>query len=420
MKPLAERIRPEKFEDFIGNKDIVTAQWLRKGILEKNLPSLIIYGEPGVGKTTLAKIIIKELGLPYRIFSAVTSGVKELREFIEEANKNYQQNNIKTVLFVDEIHRFNKAQQDAFLPWIENGVIILIGATTENPSFYVNAPLLSRVKTLNLKKLTKEDIKEILKRGLNDDEIKKFIPVLSEEIIDYIADYSDGDGRVALNTLELIAFNYKKNLTIKDLENILQQKNIRYDKLGDTHYNLISAFIKSMRGSDPDAAVYYLARMLESGEDPYFILRRMVIFASEDIGNADPHALMVAVSAYNAFDVVGMPEGFIPLSQAVCYLALAPKSNASYLAYLKAKEDVEKYGNLIPPLYILNPATKIMKEQGYGKGYKYPHDYPGGFVKGVIYLPEKLKSKRYYEPKDIGYEKTLKERLMRIKSDKNE
>lgn len=417
MLPLAERVRPKVFEEFIGNEDIISAGWLRKGVKEKKLPSLIIYGDAGVGKTTLAKIIINELGLKYKVFSAVTCGIKEVKDFIEEANRNYIENKEKTVIFVDEIHRFNKAQQDAFLPWIEKGVIILIGATTENPSFYINAPLLSRVKVISLKKLTKKDIRKILLRGLNDPEIKERIPHLSEDIIEFIIEYSDGDGRVALNTLELISYNYKSNLSVKDVEYILQQKSLRYDKSGDNHYNLISAFIKSMRGSDPDAAVYYLARMLESGEDPYFILRRMIIFASEDIGNADPHALMIAVSAYNAFNVVGMPEGFIPFSQAVCYLALAPKSNASYSAYLNAKEDVEKYGNLTPPLHILNPATKIMREQGYGKGYKYPHDYPGGFVKGVTYLPEEIKDKRYYLPKDIGYERILKERLAKIKDE---
>ncbi|MCX7991549.1 MAG: replication-associated recombination protein A [Proteobacteria bacterium] len=415
MKPLAERVRPESLDEFVGNKEITDAQWLKRGVLEKNLPSLIIYGDPGVGKTTLARIIIKELGLPYKIFSAVTSGIKEVRDFIEEADKNHQEKGTKTVLFVDEIHRFNKAQQDAFLPWIEKGVIILIGATTENPGFYINAPLLSRVKTINLKKLTKDDIKKIVCRGLQDADVKERIKDLPEEIIDFISDYANGDGRVALNALELISFNYREGLSVDDVHKILQKKSLPYDKKGDSHYNLISAFIKSMRGSDPDAAVYYLARMLESGEDPYFILRRMVIFASEDIGNADPHALMVVVSAFNAFDLIGMPEGFIPLSQAVCYLALAPKSNSSYLAYLKAKEDVNKHGSLTPPLYILNPVTRIMKAQGYGKGYKYPHDYPGGYIKGVTYLPEDIKNKRYYEPKDIGYEKILKERLKKIK-----
>ncbi len=417
MKPLAERVRPERFDDFIGNRDIINAPWLRKGIEERNIPSLIIYGPPGVGKTTLAKIIIKELKLPYRVFSAVTSGIKEVREFIEEAEKNFKSSSVKTVLFIDEIHRFNKAQQDAFLPWIEKGVITLIGATTENPSFYINAPLLSRVKTINLSKISSEEIKKILERGLSDGEIKKKINNLSEEIIDFIANYSDGDGRIALNALELISLNYKEDLSLKEIGEILKKKSLSYDKLGDSHYNLISAFIKSMRGSDPDASIYYLVRMLESGEDPYFILRRMIIFASEDIGNADPHALMLVTSAYNAFDVVGMPEGFIPLSQAVCYLALAPKSNAAYRAYFKAKEDVEKYGSLNPPLHILNPVTKIMKEQGYGRGYKYPHDYPTGYVKGVDYLPEKIKNRRYYEPKDIGYEKILKERVKKIRDE---
>ncbi len=419
MEPLATRIRPRSFDEFIGNKEIVRADWFIRGLREKNLISLIIYGEPGVGKTTLALLIIKELGLPYKIFSAVTSGIKEVKAFIEEAEKRFSDKGVKTVLFIDEIHRFNKAQQDAFLPWIEKGVIILIGATTENPGFYINAPLLSRVKTIHLKTLSKEDILQVIKRGLEDLYISSKMSHLSEEIIDFIAQYSSGDARIALNTLELIANNFKADLTLSDVEKILESKSLKYDKLGDSHYNIISAFIKSMRGSDPDAAVYYLARMLEAGEDPYFILRRMIIFASEDIGNADPHALMIATSAFTAFNAVGLPEGFIPLSQAVCYLSLAPKSNASYLAYLKAKEDVIKYGNINPPLHILNPATRIMKVEGFGKGYKYPHDYPGGFVRGINYLPEQLKQRRYYEPKDIGHEKILKERLKRIKDEKD-
>ncbi len=419
MEPLSIRVRPQNFGEFVGNKDIIQSNWLQKGIKDKDLMSLIIYGPPGSGKTTLALLIIKELELPYRFFSAVISSIKEVKSFIEEAEKNFCQNGTKTVLFIDEIHRFNKAQQDAFLPWIEKGVIILIGATTENPSFYINPPLLSRVKTVQLNPLSREEIMSVIKRGLMDPYISTKIMSFSHKILEFISAYADGDARIALNTLELIANNYKDGLTVAELEKILQTKSLKYDKLGDSHYNIISAFIKSMRGSDPDAAVYYLARMLESGEDPYFILRRMIIFASEDIGNADPHALMIATSALTAFNAVGMPEGFIPISQAVCYLALAPKSNASYMAYLKAKEDVIKYGNLNPPLHILNPVTRLMKEQGYGKGYKYPHDYTGGIVKDVVYLPEQIKNKRYYEPKEIGHEKILKERLKRIKDEKD-
>lgn len=411
MEPLAHRIRPTKFEDLVGHEELLSQIWFKNAIEKSEIPSLVFIGPPGVGKTTIAKLIAEKSHLPYKIFSAVTSTIKEVKEFIEDAYKRYKFDGKQTIVFIDEIHRFNKAQQDAFLPWLEKGVIIFIGTTTENPSFYINAPLLSRIKVVNLSPLTEEHIFKILKNAVQSEFKDKNI---NDDICKFISQSASGDARIALNMLELIAQNYKEGMTKEDVSKIITGT-LTYDKKGDYHYNLISAFIKSMRASDPDAAIYYLARMLEAGEDPYFILRRIMIFASEDIGNADPHAIMIATSTHYAFNAIGMPEGFIPLSQAVTYLALAPKSNAAYLSYLEAKEDVKKYGNIPPPLSIINPATKIMRELGYGKGYKYPHDYEGGVVKGFVCLPEQLQDKRYYKPKEIGHEKILSERLKKLK-----
>lgn len=413
MEPLAYRMRPKDFNEVIGQEELFSQKWFFSAIERGDIPSMVFVGPPGIGKTTVAMLVAEKVGLPYKVFSAVTSTIKAVKEFIDEANKRYNFDSKKTIVFIDEIHRFNKAQQDAFLPWIEKGVIIFLATTTENPSFYINAPLLSRIKVVFLKSLKESSIIEILKRAIARDTVFQGKDI-NDDILEYIAKYSGGDARVALNALELVLQNYTEGISIDKVGDILTS-NISYDKKGDYHYSLISAFIKSMRASDPDAAIYYLARMLEAGEDPYFILRRMMIFASEDIGNADPHAIMIATSTHYAFHAIGMPEGFIPLSQAVTYLALAPKSNASYMAYLSAREDVKKYGNLVPPAPLINPVSKIMKEQGFGKGYKYPHDYEGGVVKGFLCLPEQLKNKRYYEPKDIGHEKVLSERLKRIK-----
>jgi putative ATPase len=418
MNPLAYRMRPKKLNDVIGQDGIINQSWLINAIGNRDLPSMIFFGPPGVGKTSMATLIAETTGLAYKIFSAVTSTIKEVKEFIDGVYRVYQIDGKRTIVFIDEIHRFNKAQQDAFLPWIEKGVIILIGTTTENPSFYINAPLLSRVKVVSFQPLSPDSLLKILRNAVNDPAILRAGLKLSEEILAVISEFARDDARVALNALELVASNYSDDMTVDTVLQILSTNVVSHDKKGDAHYNVISAFIKSMRGSDPDASVYYLARMLEAGEDPYFILRRMLIFASEDIGNADPHALMIAVSAHYAFDVVGMPEGFIPLSNAVCYLALAPKSNASYIAYLKAKEDVVKYGCLTPPLAILNPVTKVMRDMGYGKGYKYPHDYEGGYVQGENYMPEKLKGRSYYKPKSSGHEKILLERLNKLKGRK--
>lgn len=416
MEPLAYRMRPKEFKDLIGQEELLSQKWFLSAIEHGEIPSMVFVGPPGIGKTTLAMLVAQKSGLPYEVFSAVTSTIKEVKAFIDEANKRYSFDRKKTIVFVDEIHRFNKAQQDAFLPWIEKGIIIFLATTTENPSFYINAPLLSRIKVIFLNTLKEKEIFTILKKAATSDS-ELIGKKIKDEILLYIAEYSGGDARVALNTLELISKNYSEEINIDKMKEILTS-NISYDKKGDYHYNLISAFIKSMRASDPDAAIYYLARMLESGEDPYFILRRMMIFASEDIGNADPHAIMIATSVHYAFHAIGMPEGFIPLSQAATYLALAPKSNASYIAYLSAKEDVKRFGNIPPPHSLINPVTKIMREQGFGKDYKYPHDYEGGVVKGFECLPEQLKDKKYYTPKEIGHEKVLSERLKRIRDTK--
>jgi putative ATPase len=417
--PLADRMRPRNLEEFVGQEKILgKGKILRKIIESGEIPSLILWGPPGSGKTTLARIIAGISNSHFVSFSAVLSGVKEIREVIKEALDQRKFHRRKTILFVDEIHRFNKAQQDAFLPQVEKGVVTLIGATTENPSFELISPLLSRCQVLVLEALSQEETQIILSRSLKDSE--RGLGGLKVELVgkarDFISHCSQGDARVALNALEIAAAITKPNekgkrrVTLPAAEQAMQKKLLFYDKGGEEHYNLISAFIKSLRGSDPDAALYWLARMLEAGEDPLFLARRMVIFSSEDVGNADPQAIQVAISAMQAFDFVGLPEGWIPLAQAATYLATAPKSNASYLAYLKAKEDVQGSGALPVPLRLRNAPTKLMSELGYGEGYRYPHNYEGHFVK-ENYLPEKLRERIYYSPTPNGYEKSIKERL---------
>lgn len=417
--PLADRMRPRGLDEFVGQTHLVGPERFLGGlVVKKELPSLILWGPPGTGKTTLAYILAEATGAHFVSFSAVLSGVKEIREVIKEAKEQRRFYNRKTILFVDEIHRFNKAQQDAFLHHVEDGTITLIGATTENPSFEVTSPLLSRCKVLVLEQLSEEDIKVILERALMDKErgLGNLRIKLEDGVIEAITHLSHGDARVALNTLEAAVMMTQPGegdihyIGLAIAKEAMQKKALLYDKAGEEHYNVISAFIKSMRGSDPDAALYWLARMLEGGEDPLFIARRMVIFASEDIGNADPQALQVAVAAKDAVDFVGMPEGWIPLAQCATYLATAPKSNASYEAYLKALKDVKGKGALPVPLHIRNAPTGLMKGLGYGKGYKYPHSYKGGIVE-EDYLPEKLKGRGYYKPTDRGYEKEIKERL---------
>ncbi len=414
--PLSDRMRPTTLDEVVGQGHLLGEdKFLKSTIAAGELPSMILWGPPGSGKTTLGNILARVTGADFVTFSAVLCGVKDVRAVIERA-KAAQKMGRKTILFVDEIHRFNKGQQDAFLHHVEDGTITLIGATTENPSFEVNPPLLSRCKVLVLEKLLPEDIIALLQRAMEDKErgLGEMRAVIGEGVLDFIAESADGDARWALNALEasyMINAPDKEGMrqvTLPSVTEALQKKALLYDKGGEEHYNVISAFIKSMRGSDPDAALYWLVRMVEAGEDPMFIARRMVIFASEDIGNADPRAITVAIGVKDALHFVGMPEGFIPLAQGVTFLATAPKSNASYAAYKEALKDVKGSGALPVPKHIRNAPTKLMKEIGYGKGYKYPHNYEGAKVEET-YLPDKLAGKRYYEPTDRGYEKRIKE-----------
>ncbi|MDH3975841.1 MAG: replication-associated recombination protein A [Deltaproteobacteria bacterium] len=424
FQPLAERMRPLTFDDFMGQEDITGEKLPLRSSMEKGaLPSVILWGPPGSGKTTLARLIAGKMSANFESISAVLSGVRDVRAIMEKAAR-LKAGGTETILFVDEVHRFNKAQQDAFLHHIEDGTITFIGATTENPSFEVVPPLLSRCKVLVLREHSQEGLISILKRALKDRKrgLGEYPVEMDDDVLGFVAAMSHGDARTALNSLEELV-NYKLegdeavSITMSDAEEVVRKKALLYDKGGEEHYNVISAFIKSMRGSDPDGAVYWLARMLEAGEDPLFVARRMVIFASEDVGNADPRAITVALAAKDAFHFVGMPEGWIPLAQAATYLATAPKSNASYMAYREAKKDVKNLGALPVPLHIRNAPTKLMKGMGYGKGYMYPHDYSDAVV-NQQFLPEKLKKKRYYRPKDSGYEKRIMERMDFIKGKK--
>jgi putative ATPase len=372
-------------------------------------------------------IIALTTGAQFLAFSAVLSGVKEIKEVIQEAEGEWKYNKRRTILFVDEIHRFNKAQQDAFLPHVEKGTIILIGATTENPSFEVISPLLSRTKVFTLQSLKEEEIGLILKRALTDKErgLGKYQTAIEPEVIKGICQLANGDARAALNTLEMLILTTSpdeegiRQIKKEDLKDVLQRKAYLYDKSGEEHYNLISALHKSLRGSDPDAALYWLGRMLEAGEDPLYIARRMIRFASEDIGMADPQALQVAVAAQQAFHFVGLPEGDLALGQAAVYLATAPKSNALYAAFQRVQRDVREIENMPVPLHIRNAPTKLMEDLGYGKDYKYPHDYPDHFVEEE-YLPENLKGRTYYHPTEQGFEKEIKRRLEYWRGKKNE
>jgi len=415
--PLADRMRPRTLEEFVGQAHLVApGRLLREMIDCQRLHSLILWGPPGSGKTTLALLIARSTQAHFVHFSAVLSGVRELRDVIAEAKDQLQHHGRRTILFVDEIHRFNKAQQDAFLPHVEDGTLVLVGATTENPSFEVIAPLLSRTSVLVLEPLTQEDIRGLLERALADPErgLGQHALRLEPAALEFLADHARGDARLGLNALEAAAdLAIAKGLDAIDLklaEEAAQHRALLYDKAGEEHYNVISAFIKSMRGSDPDAAVYWLMRMIEAGEDPLFIARRMIIFAAEDIGNADPQALQVAVAAKDAFHFVGLPEGRIPLAQAVTYLASAPKSNASYRAMCAAAEDVKQHGALPVPLHLRNAPTPLMKALEYGRGYRYAHDYAGHVVEQQ-HLPDQLKDRRYYQPSDNGAERDIKHRL---------
>ncbi|MBN1694127.1 replication-associated recombination protein A [candidate division WOR-3 bacterium] len=416
--PLSYRVRPKTLDDFIGQEEVVGKGSVLRNLIEtENLPSLILWGPPGSGKTTLAYIISNHTNSNFERLSATESGVKDVREVIQKAKYLLQNKNKKTILFIDEIHRFNKAQQDVLLPCVEDGTIVLIGATTENPSFEVVSPLLSRSRTYILKPFSPEDIKKIIDRARAiDGEIKKIKFKMDEEAMNYLIKVSSGDARVALDVFEagVKVAQIEKRKIDKDMIASVLQRQVIYDKSGEEHYNLISAFIKSIRGSDPDAALYWMVRMLEGGEDPLFIVRRMVILASEDIGNADPRALELAVAAMEAVKFVGMPEAGIILSHAVTYLASAPKSNASYMAYNKARKFLKEHPNGGVPLHLRNAPTELMKEAGYAENYKYPHDFPGHYVE-ESYFPDGVKKKIFYEPTEQGWEKNIKERLKKLR-----
>ena len=415
-QPLAERCRPHTLDDFQGQRKLLAeGKPLRVMIENDSISSMILWGPPGTGKTTLAKIISELTNSDFYQMNAVSSGVKDIRGIIEIAKQNVFLNK-RTILFIDEIHRFNKAQQDALLNSVETGEIILIGATTENPSFEVIPALRSRSRTFILESLEKNDLERIVDNALTKDPFLKSLNIheIDKDFLIYI---SGGDARILLNILEASIVHEVNNekivITKEAIENIVQQKNILYDKAGEEHYNIISAFIKSIRGSDPDAALYWLARMLEGGEDPLFIARRMVVLASEDVGNASPNGLVLAEAAFSAVDKIGMPEARIILAQCATYLASSPKSNASYIGISKAYEDIKNLELYSVPIHLRNSPTSFMKNLGYGKEYKYPHDFDNNFTQ-QDYLPKEIADKQYYHPSENGQEKGLKERLKAI------
>lgn len=424
--PLASRMRPTTLEEVVGQQHIIGKdKLLYRAIKADKLSSIIFYGPPGTGKTTLAKVIANTTSANFTQINATVAGKKDMEEVVGKAKDNLGMYGKKTILFVDEIHRFNKGQQDYLLPFVEDGTLILIGATTENPYFEVNSALISRSSVFELKSLTKDDIKVLLKRAVYDEEkgMGSYRAEIEEDALEFLADIAGGDARNALNAIELGILTTERgtdgkiHITLNVAEECIQKRVVRYDKMGDNHYDTISAFIKSMRGSDPDAAVYYLAKMLYAGEDIKFIARRIMISASEDVGNADPNALTVAVSAAQAVERLGMPEARIVLAQAVTYIASAPKSNAAYLAVDAALENVKNYKTTVP-VHLQDSHYKGAAKLGHGIGYKYAHDYPEHYVEQQ-YLPNEIKDMKFYEPTEIGYEKNIKEHLNRLKNRKD-
>jgi putative ATPase len=424
--PLASKLRPDTLDEYVGQKHLVGPGKILRRLIEKDqISSMIFWGPPGVGKTTLARIIAHQTNAEYVEFSAVTSGIKEVKEVMNQAEQNRKMG-IRTLLFTDEIHRFNKAQQDAFLPYVEKGSIILVGATTENPSFEINSALLSRCKVFILKALDEDDLIELLHHALKSPKgYGNMMISISEDDLGAIARFANGDARTALNTLEMAVLNGKMNekavlcIDKEILSQCMNRRSLLYDKNGEEHYNLISALHKSMRNSDPDAAVYWMLRMLDGGEDPLYIARRLVRFASEDVGMADSQALQVAVSAYQACHFLGMPECDIHLTHAVVYLSMAPKSNALYNACLQGKEDIREKPGVSVPLQIRNAPTKLMKDLHYGEGYVYAHNTKEK-LSSMQCLPDELKDRRYYIPTDQGAESMVKEKLDRIRNWKKE
>ena len=419
--PLAARVRPRTLDEFLGQEHVVGPdKALRRAIKADRIPSLILWGPPGSGKTTLAHIIAGLTSAFFEPVSAVASGVAQLRRAVEAASERLALHDRRTILFIDEIHRFNKAQQDVILPHVENGAVTLIGATTENPSFEVIAPLLSRSRVFTLEQLNEEQIRTIVERAMSDRERGLGNVQLEVEpaALGFLVNMSNGDARIALNTLEFAVHatgpgdDDVRHVTLATVENALQRRSVLYDKDSDQHYDVISAFIKSVRGSNPDGALYWLARMVEAGEDPLFIARRLVILAAEDIGLADPSALSIAVAGQQAVHFIGMPEGRIPLAEVTVYLATCPKSNAAYAALNKATEDVRSTVQQPVPLHLRNAVTGLMRKEGYGKGYKYAHDFPGHFV-SQEFLPTSLKGHRYYQPSEEGAEKEIGRRMSR-------
>ena len=415
--PLAERMRPRTLEEFFGQEHLIGEGKILQTILEKQYPvSIIFWGPPGSGKTTLARILAERFKYPSVFFSAVLSGIKEVKEVMEEAKNHKNLFGEPTIVFIDEIHRFNKAQQDAFLPYVERGDIILYGSTTENPSFEIISPLLSRVKVLVLHPLSSENLIKIIERALKDKErgLGRYNLEINREAMEMIVIYSNGDARRALNTLEiaseLVLHNKKTKISPEEVKEALQKRTLLYDKKGEEHYNLISALHKSLRNSDVDASLYWLARMIAGGEDPLYIARRLVRFASEDIGLADPQALSIALWAKEAYDFLGSPEGELALAEAVIYLASAPKSNSAYIAFSKAMKDAEETSYEPVPLHLRNPETPLMRELGYGKDYLYAHDFEEKTTP-MESMPKRLIKRKYYEPGDLGLEKEIKKRI---------